>query len=25
LSDITDEYFLLNNFEGKPFKYPRIS
>jgi len=24
VSDITDEYFLLKNFEGKPFRYPRI-
>jgi len=23
VSDITDEYFLLKNFENKPFKYPR--
>jgi lysine 2,3-aminomutase len=24
VSDITDEYFLLKNFEGKPFRYPRV-
>lgn len=24
VSDITDEHFLLKNFEDKPFRYPRI-